>query len=94
MLWSLSQKPFDKIHLFSLKQLRKSPVYLFRVQVQAQLSNDQTPSGFQQPPVSAKEFQEIMHEDSEVTLFRTGGNLGNELEVVLYHFFRGIRECL
>ena len=84
----------DKTHLLAFQQLRESPVYLLCVQIQTQLPDNQAPSRFQQPSVGAEQFQEVVHEYSEVILFRTSGYLSYELEVVFYNFLRGVGEGL
>jgi len=92
--YRFSRIPKNRAHFFAFQQLCKSPINLLRVQIQTQLSDDQAPSRFQQPSVGTEEFQEVVHEYSEVTLFRTSGDLSDELEVVFYHFLRGVGEGL
>ena len=60
----------SKFQVFLLFQyLGKCSIYPVSIETQAQLPNNQTPSGLEEPYVRAKQFQQIDHEGFEVSLF-------------------------
>lgn len=62
-----------------------SPEYPLRIEMQAQLSDDQTAPCLQQSTIGAEQLQHFNHEACKVRFFGRGGYLGQELQVVLDH---------
>lgn len=57
--------------LLLLQNLGEGPIYSLRVEVETELSDDQTASGVEETTICAEELQEVVHEQLEVTFLRT-----------------------
>ena len=56
-------------YILFLKNLCKGAIYLFRVEIQTELPNDETPPSFQKSPIRTEKSEKIIHESFEVSLF-------------------------
>lgn len=83
-----SETRMKDTNILLFEYLRKRSVDSFGIEVQAQLSDYQTPSGLQQSSVCTKKFKQIHHESFEIILFGARTYLGEKLQVVFDHLVR------
>ena len=58
--------------LFFLQDLCERPVYPLGVEVQAELSDDETTPRLEEPPVRAEKVQQVHHESFEIAFVGAG----------------------
>lgn len=85
--WHTALNHWDRAHIILLQDLGDCPEDPLGVEVQAQLSNNQTSPRLEQPSIGAKQLEHVDHEAGKVCLLGGSRDLGQELQVMLDNLF-------